>query len=169
MIIDHRFQTTFYAIAIAALLMTTGCTEDKATTSSSGGTTVATSRKAQQSADPLVRYSANVSRSLEGLITPPVQPHWKQVRAPGFGIAYKGDPGDVYYVRTLKKTQFPASLDELDGVRAFYREACIKESGGIIKVDVQQVLGKTAVVYYSKQVVKGVRGYRYIARCVVPG
>lgn len=97
----------------------------------------------------------------------PVQPHWQPRRSPAFDTVYMGDPGDVYYTRRVQGVALP-DLDDIEAVRQHFRETTREEDGGILSVEVTQVQERQAIVYYSKQVVNGIRGYRYIARCVIP-
>ncbi len=123
-----------------------------------------TTSETQAAVAPAVAYDPLVSP--DQMIELPVQPHWKPRRSPKFDTVYMGDPGDVYYVRRVRKT-FP-SLTDIDAIRDHYREVTRKENGGILSVEVTKVQGHDAIVYYSKQTVKGIRGYRYVARCVIP-
>lgn len=99
----------------------------------------------------------------------PAKDHWRQPTPPPtkFDVVYFGDPGDVYYTR-LHRSQLQLDLTNIDTVRQHFREATRAENGGIISVEVTKVQGLNAIVYYSKQVVEQIRGYRYVARCVIP-
>lgn len=93
---------------------------------------------------------------------------WKKVEMKGERVVYAGDPGDVHYMTLTRSAPDLPELKNVAALQDHFRKKCQKESGGILSVEVTKVQGMDAVVYYSKDVREGIRGYRYIARCVIP-
>ena len=107
---------------------------------------------------------ASLTRDLVKL---PVGPPWKKVKDTADRVVYLGDPGDVYYVTVFHKAPDLPPLDQEAALQEYFRNLAQKENGGIIHVEATKIQGVDAVVFYTKQTVEKIRGYRYVARCLI--
>ena len=97
-----------------------------------------------------------------------VKEHWKQVESNETRVVYMGDPGDVYYVTLNKEAPGLPKVTDEPALRDYFRKAAQKEQGGIVHVEVTKVHDLEAVIYLTKEIREQIRGYRYVARCVLP-
>jgi hypothetical protein len=100
-----------------------------------------------------------------------VQKGWKQVKLPEDEqnrVIYMGEPGDVHYITLTHGSPDLPALDDVVALQAHFRDLARKSNGGIVSVDVTEVQGMPAVVYFTKEVREKIRGYRYVARCLIP-
>ncbi len=151
-----RAKTTSTIIACLLLLLVTGCPQKTPPTTKTGGST---RPKLAENSRPALNSNA---------IRLPIKPHWQLKHSPKFDRVYFGDPGDVYYTKLHRSAFAIADLSDIDALRNHYRRLTKSENGGIISVETVQVQGLNGVVCYSKQIVPNIRGYRYVARCVIP-
>lgn len=150
-----RPKTTTTIIACLLLMLVTGCPQKAPPTTKAGSTR------------PKLAKNSGLALNTNA-IRLPIRPHWQVKHSPKFDRVYFGDPGDVYYTKLHRRAFAIADLSDIDALRDHYRDLTKSENGGIISVETMQVQGLNAVVCYSKQIVPNIRGYRYVARCVIP-
>lgn len=118
-------------------------------------------------ADDVAKDASGKNLTLE-MVQLDVKEHWKQVESKETRVVYMGDPGDVYYVTLNKKAPDLPKLTDEPALRDYFRKSARKEQGGIVHIEVTKVHELDAVIYLTKEVREQIRGYRYVARCVIP-
>ena len=119
---------------------------------------------AKSDSDPAV---GKKSASLD-MVRFDVQKGWRRVESAEKRVVYLGNPGDVHYITFNSGAADLPALTDVTALQNHFRTQAVKETGGLMSVDVTKVQGRDAVVYYTKQILEPIRGYRYVARCVIP-